>query len=76
MNGSHCTADAIQSFIDGDLTGSELKAAAAHLRVCAACMSRYEFTLRFDDAVKSLPMSGTGEGFTDSVLNWMKCMPG
>jgi anti-sigma factor RsiW len=68
MNGTHCTADEIHLLIDGSLSPGGRETTTAHLRACPACTSLYEFLLRFDVAVKGLPLTGAGAGFTDSVM--------
>ena len=69
MNELHCTTDELQMLIDGSLPRHGNRSAAAHMRECPACRSRYEYLLRFDGAVRGLPLAEAGEGFTDSVMS-------
>ena len=69
MNELHCTADELQMLIDGALPHGGNTGAAAHVRECSLCRSRYEFLLRFDGAVRSLPLAVAGAGFTDAVMS-------
>jgi anti-sigma factor RsiW len=69
MNGRHCTEDELHSLIDGSLSSADKGETAAHLRACPACASRHGFLLKFDAAVKSIPLSAAGSGFTDSVMS-------
>jgi hypothetical protein len=39
------------------------------VRECPLCRSHYEFLLRFDGAVRSLPLAEAGAGFTDAVMS-------
>lgn len=68
MTESHCTPDDIHALIDGMLPSGEAERAFAHMRRCEACDSRYHFLLRFDAAVKRLPLTPAGRGFTDAVM--------
>jgi anti-sigma factor RsiW len=68
MNESHCTPDELHALIDGILPSDDAERASAHMRECAACDSRYRFLLRFDGAVKRLPLTPAGRGFTDGVM--------
>jgi len=92
MTELHCTADDLQALIDGALPRDGNTGAAAHMRECPLCRSRYEFLLRFDGAVRSLPFEEAGAGFTSSVMSrldavlpaprgfrfmtWMACQAG
>lgn len=92
MTELHCNADDLQALIDGALPGDGNPGAAAHVRECPLCRSRYEFLLRFDGAVRSLPVEEAGAGLTGSIMSrlesvlpaprgfrfitWMACQAG
>jgi anti-sigma factor RsiW len=69
MNGTHCTEDELHSLIDGGLSPAAEEETAAHLRSCPACRNRHGFLLRFDAAVKGIPLSAAGPGFTGAVMS-------
>ncbi len=69
MNELHCTPDELQVLIDGGVPRDGSMSTAAHVRECPACRSQYEFLLRFDGAMRSLPLAEAGEGFTESVMS-------
>jgi anti-sigma factor RsiW len=60
---------------DHRLAAADRERVAAHLQGCDPCRDRYQEIIRFDAAIRELPLVRVGSGFTSSVLGQLHIVP-
>jgi anti-sigma factor RsiW len=75
MSWNHIAREALQCYIDGELSPEERARVEAHVKECSSCAREAADLERIGKAVRRIPSERTSAGFTASVLHELGLAP-
>jgi anti-sigma factor RsiW len=72
---NHCSTDQLHALIDRQLDSGEHTRVTDHLQTCPDCRSRYDLLVRFDAALKGMPLFTVSSDFTRALMAKLRLVP-